>query len=430
MSLPTDAVWGQAVLQSRSHGHASVRQNVWEEASNVNGPLDDIRVLALSQFGAGPFGMMQLADLGAEVIKIEDPISGGDIGRSVQPGASDGDSLYYQSFNRNTKSITLNMRKPEGREIFRALAATADAVFNNLRGDQPETLGLTYAALRTVNPAIVCVSLSGFGRTGPRAAEPGYDYLIQACSGFMSLTGHPDGPPERAGVSIVDYAGGLAAALALVTGIHQARRTGVGCDFDIGLLDTAISMLNYLAAWTLNSDFRPVRMPSSSHPTLYPSQIFPTADGYLAVMCAKEKFWTNLVTALDLPHLADDPRFRTFADRFVHRQEMENALVERFVQETTEVWLGRLRGHVPVARVNSVEEALHDDQVVERGMVIEVEHPVFGTLRETASAVRSPDDSVSHRPASPLGADTDTMLRKLLGFSAEHIADLHSRGVV
>ncbi|MBX3070784.1 MAG: CoA transferase [Thermomicrobiales bacterium] len=396
----------------------------------MRGPLDDIRILAVSQFGAGPFGMMQLADLGADVIKIEDPVSRGDIGRWVQPGAQDGDSLYYQSFNRNTRSVTLNLREPEGRELFRALAAKSDAVFNNLRGDQPEALGLTYDALKECNPALVCVSLSGFGRTGARAAEPGYDYLIQACSGFMSMTGHPDGPPERAGVSIVDYAGGLAAALGLVTGIHQARRTGVGCDLDIALLDTAIALLNYLAAWTLNSDFRPVRMPSSSHPTLYPSQVFPTNDGHLVVMCAKEKFWVNLVTAMDLPHLAEDPRFRTFADRFQHRDEMERVLTERFRQESTDVWLERLRGSVPVARVNSVEEALSDEQVIDRGMIVDVPHPLFGMLRETASAVRFPDVAGSHRPGSALGADTDDVLRSILGLDKARIDSLRASGAI
>lgn len=394
------------------------------------GPLEDIRILALSQFGAGPFGMMQLADLGADVIKIEDPLSGGDVGRYVQPGSADGDGLYYQSFNRNTRSITLNLREPDGRRIFRELAGRADAVFNNLRGDQPESLGLTYDALKDVNPALVCVSLSGFGRTGPRAAEPGYDYLIQACSGFMSLTGHPDGPPERAGVSIVDYAGGLAAALALVTGIHQARRTGVGCDLDVGLLDTSIAMLNYLAAWTLNSDFRPVRMPSSSHPTLYPSQVFPTADGFLVVMCAKEKFWRNLASAMGLSHLIDDPRFRTFADRYQHRQEMEDILTARFVEEPTSYWLDHLRISVPVAPVNTVEQALEDEQVAARGMVVDIEHPEFGNLKLAGSAVRFPGNPGVHRPGSTLGADTTHVLSELLGYSMDVISDLRTRGII
>ncbi|MGE3796243.1 MAG: CaiB/BaiF CoA transferase family protein [Thermomicrobiales bacterium] len=392
--------------------------------------MSDVRVLAISQFGAGPFGMMQLADLGAEVIKIEDPASGGDIGRRVQPGAIEGDSLYYQAFNRNTRSLTLNLRHPEGKAIFRELVKSSDAVFNNLRGDQPSALGLMYDDLKHLNAAIVCVSLSGFGLTGPRAAEPGYDYLLQAYAGFMSLTGEPEGPPERAGVSVVDFMGGMAAALGLVTGIHRARRTGTGSDVDIGLLDSAISMLNYLAVWTLNSDFRPQRMPNSSHPTLYPSQVFQTADGHLVVMCAKEKFWVNLVEAIGLPELADDPRFRTFADRFQHREAMEAHLQARFREERTDVWLERLRGKAPVSRVNNVEEALRDEQVLARGLVVEIEHPEFGTIYETASAVRFPGFETDHLPASPLGGDTETILKDFLGMSDAGIAALRSGGIV
>ncbi len=396
----------------------------------MKGPLSDIRVLAISQFGAGPFGMMQLADLGAEMIKIEDPATGGDIGRWVEPGAIGGDSLYYQSFNRNTKSVTLNLRHPDGMAVFRELVKHADAVFNNLRGDQPAALGLMYDDLKEINPAIVCVSLSGFGLTGPRAAEPGYDYLLQAYAGLMSLTGAPDGPPERAGVSMVDFAGGMAAALGLIAGVHQARVTGEGCDVDVGLLDAAISLLNYLAVWTLNSGYRPQRMPNSSHPTLYPSQVFQTSDGYLVVMCAKEKFWVNLVTAMGLPELASDPRFRTFADRFQHREEMETALQQRFLEEPTAYWLDVLRGKAPVAPVQTVEEALNDEQVLAREMIVEVEHPAFGTIRETASAVRFPDAGLEHRAASALGADTEEVLRSMLGLSDARIAELRARGVI
>ena len=393
-------------------------------------PLSNVRILAVSQFGAGPYGMTQLADLGAEVIKIESPATGGDVGRSVPPGAIDGDSLYYQSLNRNSRSLTLNLRHPEGQTILHELVRVSDAVFNNLRGDQPGKLGLTYDALSQFNQAIVCVSLSGYGLTGPRQSEPGYDYLIQAYAGFMSLTGEPGGPPARGGVSFVDFAGGLAAALAIVTGILQARTNGKGCDVDVGLLDTAVSMLNYLAAWTLNSDFRPERLPDSSHPTLYPSQVFATCDGHIVIMCAKEKFWTALVDRMDVPDIREDSRFRTFLDRYEHRETLIPKLKAEFKKETTAWWLARLREVVPCAPVKDVQAALEDEQVLARDLLVHVEHPTFGSIRQTASAVRFPGPQRKHTPAPPMGADSEAILKEYLGLSDRQINDLRQTGAI
>ncbi|MCC6703530.1 MAG: CoA transferase [Thermomicrobiales bacterium] len=393
-------------------------------------PLDGVRILALSQFGAGPYGMMLLADLGAEIIKIEDPSAGGDVSRYVDPGAENQDSLYFQSLNRNNRCITLDLRSEAGRAVFHDLIRVSDGLFSNLRGDLPARLGLLHSNLQRINPAIVCCSLSGFGMTGPRAAEPGYDYLIQAYSGMMSLTGEPDSPPARAGVSVIDFSGGIAAALGLVTGIMQARQTGVGCDVDISLLDTAVSMLNYLAAWTLNSDYRPERLPNSSHPTLYPSQVLKTADGYMAIMCAKEKFWEALVPELDDDAIASDPRFARFADRFEHRDALWAELDRIFVTRTTADWLDRLRGKVPCAPVNSVEEALRDEQVLARQMVIEVEHPEFGPIRQTGNPIKFAGVEESHSPAAPLGADTSIILADLLGYTDERIRRLKAAGAI
>ncbi len=393
-------------------------------------PLSNVRILAVSQFGAGPYGMTQLADLGAEVIKIESPATGGDVGRSVPPGAIDGDSLYYQSLNRNSRSLTLNLRHPEGQTILHELVRVSDAVFNNLRGDQPGKLGLTYDALSQFNQAIVCVSLSGYGLTGPRQSEPGYDYLIQAYAGFMSLTGEPGGPPARGGVSFVDFAGGLAAALAIVTGILQARTNGKGCDVDVGLLDTAVSMLNYLAAWTLNSDFRPERLPDSSHPTLYPSQVFATCDGHIVIMCAKEKFWTALVDRMDVPDIREDSRFRTFLDRYEHRETLIPKLKAEFKKETTAWWLARLREVVPCAPIKDVQAALEDEQVLARDLLVHVEHPTFGSIRQTASAVRFPGPQRKHTPAPPMGADSEAILKEYLGLSDRQINDLRQTGAI
>jgi len=393
-------------------------------------PLEGVRILAISQFGAGPYGMMLLGDLGAEIIKIEDPATRGDVSRTVQPEARDGDSLYFQSLNRNNRCITLNLRAPEGKAVFHDLVRVSDGLFSNLRGDLPKRLGLLYDDLKGINPAIVCCSLSGFGMTGPRHAEPGYDYLIQAYSGMMSLTGEPDAPPARAGVSVVDFSGGLAAALGLVTGILAARRTGQGSDVDISLLDTAVSMLNYLASWTLNTDYTPRRLPGSSHPTLYPSQVFATADGHLAIMCAKEKFWQELVIAMDDPALAADARFTTFADRYTHGAELAEELGCRFRTRPTAEWLARFRGKVPSAPVNSVEEALRDEQVLARNMVIHLDHPTFGDIRLTGNPIKFPGMDEVYEPAPALGADTDDILVSELGYNPERIAELRGKGVL
>ena len=393
-------------------------------------PLAGLRVLAVSQFGAGPFGTTVLADLGAEVIKIEDPGVGGDVARYVPPYASDGDSLYFQSFNRGKKSLTLDLRHPDGQRVFRELVAVSHAVYNNVRGDQPKKLGLTYETLRTVNPAIVCCSTSGFGATGPRAAEPGYDYLIQGYAGYMAITGEPDGPPGKCGVSVIDFAGGYASMLGLMVGLWDAQQTGVGRDVEVSLLDTAVSMLSYFATWTLNRDWEPERVADSGHQTLVPSQNFRTHDGWIVVFCAKEKFWRHLVDAMDLPALADDPRFRTFSDRLAHKAALLDILVPRFRTRTTAEWLARLRGRVPCAPVNSVREALADEQVRARDMIVEVKHPVFGTLREVGSPIKTAGAITTPAPAPRLGQHTDEILRELLDYSSDRIAALRSSGAL
>ena len=213
-------------------------------------PLAGVRILAVEQYGAGPFGSMQLADMGAEVIKIENPAEGGDVSRSVGPYfLGEHDSHFFQAFNRNKRSITLNLRATGGQRVLRDLATTADAVLDNLRGDQPPRLGVTYDQLKSANPRIVCAHLSAYGREGARASWPGYDYLMQAEAGYLSLTGEPDQPPARFGLSIVDMMAGVYAATALLGGIVSARATGVGRDVDVSLFDTALANLNYLAAW-------------------------------------------------------------------------------------------------------------------------------------------------------------------------------------
>jgi crotonobetainyl-CoA:carnitine CoA-transferase CaiB-like acyl-CoA transferase len=393
-------------------------------------PLEGVRILAVSQFGAGPFGTQVLADLGAEIIKIEDPGVGGDISRYVPPYQQERDSLYFQSFNRGKKSLTLNLRHPAGQAVLQDLAKVSDAVFNNLRGDLPGKLGLTYETLKAVNPRLVCCALTGFGTTGPRASEPAYDYLVQGYAGYMAVTGEPDGPPGKCGVSVIDFAGGYAAMVGLMVGLFDAQRTGIGRDVDVSLLDTAVSMLSYFAIWTLNRDWHPERVADSGHQTLVPAQNFPTQDGWIVIFCNKDKFWQSLVQKMGLQDLARDPRFTSFADRLEHKAALVRILANRFRERTTAAWLDLLRGDVPCAPVNTVAQALEDEQVRARQMILEVEHPQWGTIREVASPVKTDGAIRNPAPAPDLGEHTEAILAEILGYGSQTIARLRAEGVI
>jgi crotonobetainyl-CoA:carnitine CoA-transferase CaiB-like acyl-CoA transferase len=393
-------------------------------------PLEGIRIIAIEQYGAGPWATLHLADLGAEVIKIEDPTTGGDVARYVPPYVADHDSVYFQSLNRNKKSICLNLRHPKGRAILLRLVERADAVFNNLRGDVPAKLGLDYAALRDINRGLVCCSLSSFGRHNSRTIEPGYDYIMQAYSGWMTLAGEPDGPPVKTGLSVVDLSAGILAAFGLVCGILRAKRTGEGCDVDVSLFDTAFSELTYIGAWALSRGYEPKRARHSSHPSQIPSQIFQTANGYIAIMCAKEKFWQNLCDAVGHPEWATDTRFRTFSDRLENRDVLVKLLEDVFLEQSTEEWLSRLqRSAVPCGPVNSISAALQDPLVAENDLIIEIDHPELGKVRQLATAVKLGGESKQHQRAPVLGIHTEELLKEM-NFSQEEINLLRREGVV
>src|SRR3984957_13306541 len=308
-------------------------------------PLAGMRIIAIEQYGAGPYGTMQLADLGAEVIKIENPSDGGDMGRRVGPYfLSPDDSHFFESFNRNKKSITIDLKKDGARDVLHALVRQADGVLNNLRGDLPYSLGLTYGALKEANPRIVCAHLSAYGREGSRAAWPGYDYLMQAEAGYLSLTGEPTGAPARFGLSVVDMMAGVYAALALLGGIVAARATGQGRDVEVSLFDTALSNLNYLATWFLNEGHAQGREPRSAHPSLTPSQLYRTADGWIFIMCNKQKFWPVLCGKIDRPEWANDKRFATFKARLANRATLTGLLDDALSTRSTADWLGVFAG--------------------------------------------------------------------------------------
>jgi len=390
-------------------------------------PLAGVRIVAVEQYGAGPFGTMYLADMGADVIKIEDPGTGGDVSRYIPPGRSGSDSLFFEAFNRNKRSLALDLKSPAGREVLERLLAGADAVFSNLRGDQAERLGLTYATLGAINPAIVCVALSGYGARGESAHWPGYDALIQAESGWASLTGAPDGPPTKSGLSLADYIAGLTAALALMVGIFDARRTGRGRDVETNLYDSALAMLSYPATWLLTLGFVTERRALSAHPSVVPFQFFATADGHIAVATPKEKFFRTLVEAIDLADVLIDERFRDFEARNRHRDVLLEILGRRFAERPTRTWVDLLRGRVPIAPVRSLAEAADPDELRARSMLAEYDHPSFGQVRTIGLPVTMGEFAPTYRPGPALNADGAAILADI-GYDTEATERLRVEG--
>ena len=392
-------------------------------------PLEDVRIVAVEQYGAGPFGSVHLADLGAEVIKIEDPRVGGDVGRYVPPYAEGEDSLFFEAFNRNKSSLSLDLATTAGRAVLEDLVTVSDAVYSNLRGDVPAKIKITYDDLKHLNPAIVCCSLTGFGMTGPRSKEPGYDYVLQALAGWMDLTGDPEGPPTKSGLSMVDYSGGFVAAISLLAGIHAARRDGIGMDCDVSLYDTAMGLLTYPATWHLNAGFTPVRTRHSAHPSLVPFQAFEAKDGWMVVGCAKEKFWQRLCVVIERPEWADDPAFATFADRDRNRDVLLPLLEDIFATRTVEEWVEPLRAaSVPTARINDVAAALTEPHTIARDLLVETEHPRYGTVRQVASPVRVGSEPPTYRRAPLRNEDAGRILGEMLGYDSATVADLGDRG--
>jgi crotonobetainyl-CoA:carnitine CoA-transferase CaiB-like acyl-CoA transferase len=393
-------------------------------------PLAGLRVLAIEQYGAGPFGSQHLADLGAEVVKIENPHDGGDVGRMVGPHFfGPGDSHFYQAFNRNKRSVRLDLKHPDGKAAFHQLVRTADAVYNNLRGDLPAKLGIDYASLRHLREEVVCVHLSAYGREGERAAWPGYDYLMQAEAGYLSLTGEPDGPPSRFGLSIVDLMTGTTAALGLVSAVLGARTSGRGRDVDVSLFDVALHNLCYVATWYLNGGHPTGRAPRSGHPSLVPSQLYKTADGWIFIMCNKEKFWPVMARIMDHPEWADRPEYSSYKARLAHRDQFNAEIEAVMVTRTTEAWMERFAGQVPAAPVYDVAQALDNPFVAARGAVAQARKADGRTVRNVSCPIRMSGDSVPDRAAPELGADTDDLLAQA-GVTREQIEFLRCHGVI
>ncbi len=400
-------------------------------------PLAGLRVLAIEQYGAGPFCTQHLADIGAEVIKIEAPATGGDYARYVGPhfidSADDDDSsrsLFFQSINRNKRSFALDLSTRRGSEILHRLVASAEVVVHNLRGDVPAKLGLRYEDLSPANPAIVCAHLTGYGRDNERETWPGFDYLMQAEAGYFSLTGEPDTPPARMGLSIVDYMAGVTTAFGILAAVMQARQRGTGRDVDVSLFDTAMFNLNYLAGWYLNTGQAQGREPRSAHPSITPCALYRTSDGWIFLMCNKEKFWSLLCGIIGHPEWSEnDPRFTTFAERLENRDLITELLDEALSTKSTAQWMKLFAGKVPAAPLMDIGQALDNPFVRERGRVQALQHASGDAFNMLATPLQFPGTTLPDKPAPKLGEDTHAMLKEM-GLNQQQIDELEKAGVI
>jgi crotonobetainyl-CoA:carnitine CoA-transferase CaiB-like acyl-CoA transferase len=338
------------------------------------------------------------------------------------------DSHFFQTFNLNKRSVCLDLKQPAGQEAFKRLVAKSDAVLNNLRGDQPDKLGLTYDALKDANPRIVCAHLSAYGRDNERRGWPGYDYLMQAEAGFLHVTGEPGSPPSRMGLSIIDFMTGITTALAIVSALFGVARGGAGRDIDVSLFDVALHQLSYPGTWYLNEKLVTGRAPRSAHPTATPVQLFKTADGWIFVMCMTEKFWQELTRVIDRPSIAADPRFASMPLRREHRDALTVVLDAVFETDTTARWLERLQGALPAAPVYDMAQALENPFPLATGMIRSTPHPLRADFRSFANPIKLDGQRLPAASAPALGADTDAVLAGL-GYGPDEIAALRTAGV-
>ncbi len=368
------------------------------------GPLTGIRVLEVGHILAGPYGGMLLADLGADVIKIE-PLAG-DLSRQVGSQRVDEHNVYFASLNRNKRSVHIDLTSTLGQAELGELATTAHALLVNLRPSAIRRLGLDYESLHRFNPKIVCVAVTGYGLEGPAAEWPAFDYVIQAMAGVADMTGEPDGPPTLAGYSAVDNSSGIMAALGLVAKVLE----GKGGQVDVSLFDVMLSQLNYKAATYLNGGGAPSRQPLGAHAFYVPAQLFATASGYVALFVTHDEFWRRLCGEIERPEWADDPRFATMHARSEHRDELLDALAARLTQATAQEWVERLRPlGIAVGAVVGLGDALDGELVRSRGMVVSVD-TADGPLQMVGSPIRFNDARPEYRVPPRLHEHTEELL--------------------
>ena len=393
--------------------------------------LEGVRVLDLSRMLAGPYGSMLLADMGAEVIKIEDP-EGGDPMRAMGPPfLPGGESAYFLSINRNKKSVALDLTRPEGREVFLDLVRVADVVWENFRPGVMARLDCGYPALSRVNPRVVVCSISAYGQEGPYRDWPAFDLALQAMGGALSLTGEPGGRPVRMGLPMGDLAGGMFGALAVAAALFRRQATGAGAHVDLSLLDCQASLLTYLAQyfWT---DGRVPGPQGSRHASVVPYQALPTRDGHMIVAVFAEKFWGGFCAAVERPEWEHDPRFATNRDRVANREALVPLIEALFPERTTAEWLARLQAQgVPAAPIQTIDRVLADPQLARRRMIVEMEHPRHGPLPTLGSPIKVDGRmDLDVAPPPDLGEHTEAVLRDLLHYPAERVESLARAGVV
>jgi crotonobetainyl-CoA:carnitine CoA-transferase CaiB-like acyl-CoA transferase len=400
-----------------------------EAGERAGGALRDLLVLDLTRILSGPFATMTLADLGADVVKVEQPGQGDDT-RQWGPPFQGEEAAYFLSVNRNKRSLAVDLKSPEGLAAVRRLALTADVLVENFRPGTADRLGLGYEELSRENPGLVYASISGYGQTGPDSRRPGYDAIAQARSGIMSVTGEANGPPVRVGVSSSDLVAGMWATIGILAALHEKQRSGRGQWVDISLLDGSVSWLTYVASGYFASGEIPRRY-GSAHPTIAPYQAFATADGFVMVAVGNDGLWRRFASALQRDDLEADERFQTNPSRVAHRDALIPLIEVTMLSRTTDEWVRVLDGAgVPVGPIQTVDQALSDPQVIARGMVAEVQHPTAGPMRVVGCPIRLTRTPASVRTAPPLlGQHTDDILAGL-GLSGSEIAELREAGAV
>ncbi len=392
-------------------------------------PLAGVRVIDFTRILAGPFGSMFLGDMGAEVIKVEEPAKGDDT-RGWPPFVG-GEATYFLSVNRNKKSLTLNMKALEGQVILRKLIARADVVLENFRPGTMERLGFGYERLRAVNRRLVYCSISGFGESGPEASRPGYDLIVQGESGIMDLTGFPDGPPVKVGNSIADLVAGMAAAQGITLALLARGRTGRGQKVEIGMLDVMASLLTYQAGLYWNGGGRPTRR-GNQHPSIVPYEVFRARDAYLTLGVANNSLWEKICRALGREDLARDPRFDSETSRVTNRDALVPILNDLLGARPADEWLARLeQAGVPAGRIKTVAEVCESPHLKARGMVVKLPHPKAGAITVMGVPVRlGATPGAASTPPPLLGQHTDEILTRLLRIPKAKVDKLRAAGVV
>ena len=393
------------------------------------GPLKGIRVLDLTRILAGPYATMILRDLGAEVIKIEQP-GVGDEARDFGPFKNDF-SLYFMSVNRGKKSITLNLKSPRGKELFLELVKGSDLLVENFRPGTMEKLGLDYESLKTHHPSLLYAACSGFGQTGPYATRGAYDMIIQGMGGIISITGEPDRPPVRVGTSIGDITSALFTAIGILSALRHRDQTGEGQLIDVGMLDCQVAILeNAMVRYFSTGDIpRPL---GRRHPAITPFEIFESADGYVVIAIGNNELWRKFCEHVDRPELIDDERFHTNALRTENHESLFPILAEIMCRRTTDEWVEALEAiGVPCGPVNTVDKVANDPQVLARDMIAEVEHDTTGTVQIPGIPIKlSETPGQIDAPAPNLGEHTSEILTGLLGLGAEEVNQLKQDGTV